>query len=143
MAIYEVGVIIILMEKSSKILLWVISLSVVAVILSTGYKFLIQKDYDFIVEAACDPLAEACFYRDCSEGDCPPNELEYYKTFLVPASDFPRCSDNSCAPECSSETIACEEIICDEAEGEDCSVVEEDEFLDSEDVPESLNSDSF
>lgn len=111
------------MERSSKLFLWIISLSVVAVVAVTGYKFLIQKDYDLIVEAACDHDSAICFHRDCNETECPPNGLEYYKTFSVAAADFPKCSDNSCVQECASGAVACEEIICDEENGDECAVV--------------------
>ena len=109
------------MERSSKLFLWIISLSVAAVIVATGYKFLIQKDYHFIVEAACDPSAESCYQRDCDTVECPPNELAYYKVFTVSAADFPQCSDNSCASECATGAIRCEEIACDQANGDKCT----------------------
>ncbi len=114
------------MEASSKALLWAISLSVVAVILSTAYLFLVLKNYDFVVEASCDPAAEeGCFYRDCSTGECPPNELEYYRVFLVSAKDFDSCSDNSCLKECTEGSIRCEEVTCDAEAGDDCTIIED------------------
>jgi hypothetical protein len=109
------------MEPSSKAFLSIMSFSIVAVIAATGYKFLIQKDYRFIVEAECDSSMEACFHRDCTETECPPNELEYYKTFSVAAADFPKCADNSCAAECARGAIRCEEIPCDADAGDECS----------------------
>lgn len=113
------------METSSKALLWAISLSVVAAISFTAYIFLVQKNYDFVVEASCDPAESTCYYRDCSTGECPPNEFEFYRTFIVPASDFEQCADNSCLTECTEETIACEEIICDPEVDEECTSVED------------------
>lgn len=109
------------METSNKIFLWLIALSVVAVILSTAYKFTLQKNYDFIVEASCDPTSEACFYRNCDDEECPPNGLENYKVFLINAADFQKCSDNSCTIQCSENSISCEEIICGESEEDICS----------------------
>lgn len=110
------------MEKSSKIFLWVISLSVLLVILSTGYKFLLKKNYDFLVEAPCDPASSTCYYRDCSNpDDCPPNGLENYRIFSLAASDFPKCTDNSCLNECTSAAIACEEVTCGEDEADECA----------------------
>lgn len=126
------------MERSGKIFLSVISLSVATVILVTGYTFLIQKDYNFIVEAACEPSSEICFHRDCSSGECPPNELAYYKTFLISAGDFRKCSDNSCAQECASTAIRCEEIVCDESAGEECSVIQKRALIEMEILEENF-----
>lgn len=123
------------MEKSTKVLLWALSLSVVAVILSTGYKFLVLKDYNFIVEAPCDPTREVCFTRDCSGGDCPPNELENYRIFAVPAGDFPKCADNSCLEECLSGLISCEEIVCGDDSEDEC--VEAEIVLEQEVIVEA------
>lgn len=114
------------METSSKALLLAISLSVVAAILSTAYIFLVAKNYDFTVEAPCDPAKTACFYRDCSLEECPPNKLEYYRTFLVHAADFAACSENSCLQEClEGGGIRCEEIPCDSYAGESCTMIED------------------
>lgn len=110
------------MNKPSKIFLALITLSVLLVIIATAYKFLWLKDYNFYVEAVCDPEIEICFYRDCSiPDDCPPNGLEHYRAFEVPAGDFSNCSDNSCLAECVSGKIQCNELICDESEGYECS----------------------
>lgn len=127
------------MERSGKVLLWVLFLSILAVISATGYKFLIQKDYDFVVEASCDSNTETCFYRDCSTGDCPPNGLEYYRVFLVNAADFESCSDNSCLKECEAGLFSCQEIMCGESEEDECSIPtapSEEEIFDTEDISE-------
>ncbi len=108
------------METSNKIFLWLVALSVVVVILSTAYKFTLQKNYDFVVEASCDPTSEVCFYRDCNEEECPPNGLEYYKTMLVSAADFSKCSDNSCTIQCTENKISCQEVVCGESENDTC-----------------------
>ncbi len=109
----------------NKIFLSVLMLSVVVVVVAAGYKFLWLKDYNFIVEAECDPTSENCFHRDCSNAeDCPPNGLENYRLFEVPASDFPKCMDSSCARECSKKSISCQEIDCGETESDECSVPE-------------------
>ncbi|HYF28763.1 MAG TPA: hypothetical protein VEA36_00145, partial [Candidatus Paceibacterota bacterium] len=56
---------------------------VVGAISWTAWLYLGEKEYPFIVEAACDPSVETCFHRACSDtsntGDCPPNALEDYK----------------------------------------------------------------
>lgn len=110
------------MDKWDKIFLWVLVLSVVAVIAATAYKFLFAKDYVFVVEAPCDPTTNTCFTRNCSiEDECPPNELGNYRMFNVKASDFGKCVDNSCSSECVSGQISCEEIMCGESEEDSCS----------------------
>ena len=95
--------------------------SVAVVIIATGYKFLIKKDYDFVVEAPCNPALTTCFQRDCNEEECPPNGLENFRVFTLKAYDFPKCSDNSCLQECTSKTISCAETICGESEEDVCS----------------------
>lgn len=110
------------MDKWDKIFLWIIALSVVAVITSTAYKFLFLKDYNFIVEAPCDPTKSTCFIRDCSNpDDCPPNGLSVYRQFNVKASDFGKCANNSCLNECLTGKIACAEIKCSESSGDTCA----------------------
>ena len=78
-----------------------------------------------MVEAECDPTESICFYRDCSTGECPPNEFEYYQTFSVAAGDFESCADETCGFECQNGSIMCEEIICDPEAEEDCTVIED------------------
>ena len=48
---------------------------------SSYYKYYYAKDYDFLVEASCNPEIEKCNFRDCeNEPDsCPPNGLSNYK----------------------------------------------------------------
>ena len=111
------------MKKSDKVFLSLFILSVIMVILGTFYNFFILKQYDFVVEAACDPETEECFYRDCEEEDaCPPNQLETYKIFTVPADRFGSCADNSCASLCQGdEASMCIETVCGETEGNECA----------------------
>ena len=90
-------------------------LFVVSFLLAIGasyYKYYYTKDYNYLVEAKCDPISKQCSFRDCeNEPDiCPPNNLSYYKGYYVKAYDFPKCSDNSCEIECESGTISCELI---------------------------------
>lgn len=78
-----------------------------------------------MVEASCDPTESICYYRDCSTGECPPNELEYYHVYLVGATDFEFCSDESCGNECRDGLIMCEEVACDLEVGDDCTAIED------------------
>lgn len=110
------------MEKSDKIFLWVIGLSVAGVIGATAYNFLFAQNYDFYIEASCDPTTQTCFERDCSEVDaCPPNNLSTYRAFYIKAADFKKCADNSCLMECTNSTIPCEELMCGESPEDICS----------------------
>ncbi len=85
------------------------------------YRYYYQKDYNYLVEASCDPITEKCFARDCSNpDDCPPNQFSSYKEYYVKAYDFPRCADNSCAATCASGDIKCESVPCDKKEGDVC-----------------------
>lgn len=119
------------MELSDKIVLGLITLSVIIVVAATSYRFLYARDYAFTVEAACDGESSICFYRDCSvESDCPVNNLENYKIYSISAKDFSNCSDNSCAKECSDGSIVCEETICSVEGGDDCTTGEDGEIND-------------
>lgn len=110
------------MDRSDKLFLGAIALSVAAVIGITAYNFLLLRNYDFVTEAECNPETENCFYRDCSEEDaCPPNGLEYYRVFTTSALDFRTCLTNSCLRKCTSGEIACEELVCDAEAGDTCS----------------------
>lgn len=105
----------------NKWLFIVISAMVLAAIANNFYTFYIQKNYSFTVEASCDPSAQSCYLRDCSTGECPPNELETYRVFDLKAADFARCSDDSCLTECTSGAIKCQEIPCGESADDSCS----------------------
>ncbi len=100
--------------------------SVLVFIFVIGINFYVlyfQKNYDFIVETACDPTKEECFERDCSEeGFCPPNNLSNFKRFSINAKDFKMCENEDCSQVCESEAGVCEQIACtpDEEFGEYC-----------------------
>lgn len=85
------------------------------------YRYYYTQNYDYIVEAPCDPAKEVCYTRDCSSDECPPNGLSNYKVFSVKAYDFPKCSDNSCEKECEKGMIACVSVPCGESESDDCT----------------------
>jgi hypothetical protein len=89
----------------------------------TAYtKYIFAKDYNFYIEAPCDPTLMTCFVRDCDDY-CPPNGLSTYRAYMVSASVFPDCIDNSCTNICLSGTTSslCEEIICSTEDGDSCS----------------------
>ncbi len=89
------------------------------------YKYYYTKDYDYIVEANCDPFIEICFSRDCSLPDeCPPNGLSNYKMFIVKGYDFNKCLDNSCEDECSNNLINCTTITCGDSDEDVCTTPE-------------------
>jgi hypothetical protein len=106
---------------SDKTLLTIISVFTLVAICSTAYIFLVQKEYDFVIESPCDPSTDTCFYRDCTVEECPPNGLEYYRIFSLSARDFATCADSSCLPECSTGAVACVETLCGESEEDVCA----------------------
>lgn len=112
------------MHISDRTFFATISLLVVVAVCATAYLFLVKEDYAFVVEAPCDPAQNTCFTRDCSGGECPPNELEQYRVFAVSAHDFPVCADNSCLQECTSGAIECVEYVCGESEEDECTETE-------------------
>lgn len=85
-------------------------------------KYLVAKDYIYLVEAHCDSKTEICHTRDCSNiDDCPPNNFTDYKLFEINALDYRKCYDNSCRFKCDMGTITCIEILCGESEDDKCS----------------------
>lgn len=115
-------------SKLNKIVLWIFFGLFFIAIASNFYHFFYTKNYDYLVEASCDPTVENCFFRDCEESpdDCPPNGLSYYKEYYVKAYDFKKCTDNSCAEQCMSGEIQCKPIECDSNSGDTCKGVGSD-----------------
>lgn len=101
--------------------------SLVFTFLTAYTKYIFAKDYSFYIEAPCDPSTMSCFVRDCDDY-CPPNGLDTYRAYMIPASIFPACTNNSCENVCLDETTThqCEEIQCDEEAGDSCSHAEEE-----------------
>ncbi len=101
-------------------------LSIVVLILPIGssfYKYYYTKNYDYLIEARCNPSIEQCFSRDCSIPDeCPPNALSDYKQYYVKAYDFLHCSDNSCEKECVEGLIKCTPILCGQSVDDICTI---------------------
>lgn len=109
-------------RKLSGILPWVFVGFVCLSFLIAGYQHIFAQNYDYLVEASCDPLIELCYARDCESGECPPNELMFYKIFALPASEFTSCDDNTCANMCAkSADSVCTEYPCSEENGDTCS----------------------
>ncbi len=112
-------------NRSNAILVTLFIISFALAIGASYYRYFYTKDYDYLVEASCDPLTEGCHYRSCENADdCPPNQLSVYKVYHVNAGDFARCADNSCKQECESGAIACEPIACDADAGDTCEPIE-------------------
>lgn len=85
------------------------------------YLYLYAEKYDFIIEASCDPATQECYTRDCSGGDCPPNELSTYRVFRVPATTFDTCTDNGCTGVCTALNSPCLEIACSTQSAQSCA----------------------
>lgn len=124
----------------------VIGLCTVVVIVVAFYNFFFQKNYDFIVEIACDPITEVCLERDCANPeDCPPNQLTLFKRYALNADDFKLCENEDCTNVCMSGIIECELLECveDPDYGETCTNLEtyEPRSLQSEDSTEEIATD--
>lgn len=83
----------------------------VAVVMSF-YTYFFTKNYDFLVEAPCHTSFQQCYVRDCSAGECPPNNLSSYSLYRVPAGLFGSCTDNGCLNICTQGNTACKNIPC-------------------------------
>ena len=115
-----------LINKPSASLRYLLFLFVIALVIGIPFavafnKYYYTKNYDYIIETPCDPSKEACYTRDCSAEECPPNGLSNYKVFSVKAYDFAKCSDNSCKKECEGGLIVCVAIPCGESESDSCT----------------------
>jgi len=107
--------------KFTKTFFFVVAVLTLSIIAGNLYTFYLKKDYQVTVEVPCD-LGQLCFVRDCSGDECPPNELEQYQMFTLSASDFDRCSGDSCESFCKAGMNRCEEMVCDEEAGDVCSI---------------------
>ena len=87
-------------------------------ITASAFRYLYFTAYAFHIEAPCVRTDDTtCFVRDCDEY-CPPNGLELYQVFEIPAVIFHDCADNSCSNICPSAD--CTPILCD-PEFDQCS----------------------
>jgi hypothetical protein len=105
----------------NKWLFTVIAAITIAAIANNFYIFYIKKDYNFTVEASCNSEINTCYVRDCSTGDCPPNNLQEYRVFSLKAVDFDKCTDDSCLQQCTTSEIQCTEIKCGESLEDTCT----------------------
>ena len=106
------------------IFLYALLAGCVVAICAAFYFFYFKKDYEFIVEVACDPRRETCFHRDCTNPDnCPPNQLSDFKRYSLNAVDFKRCDNENCSLACVDGRVDCSPIECveDLEAGESCS----------------------
>jgi len=99
---------------------WILLAATLIAIFVSLYIYLFGQRYDFLIEAPCNVATQECYVRDCSEGDCPPNELSSYRVFIVPAATFDSCTDNSCANVCSPDNSPCTEVMCSAQEDVQC-----------------------
>jgi len=100
--------------RSQPVVLWLLLLSVVLAVGYSFYKYEYIQSFQYTVEASCDPAQQVCYQRDCSAGDCPPNDLDTFRVFTIPASEFENCADDSCTNICPSTDHQCTEIMCSE-----------------------------
>lgn len=99
----------------------IISILLIAPLFMAFYKYYLTKNYDYIVEASCDPFSEICYTRDCTIEECPPNGFSSFKVFYIKAFDFAKCSNNSCDKECLEGLIECEQVQCGKSEDDNCT----------------------
>jgi len=104
-------------------IIMIVSTLLLSFVSLTAYtKYIFAKDFNFIVEVFCNQEEEVCFVRDCDEY-CPPNGLETYSVFEIPAHLYSSCTSNSCENICLAEdsSYLCTRIICDNENGDVCS----------------------
>ncbi len=96
----------------------ILILMIVSATTASYTRFVLAKDYKFQIEAPCDNTTEECFQRSCDEY-CPPNGLELYRVFSMPAKYYSQCTDNSCLNVCEHKG-KCTEITCSVGNGDSC-----------------------
>ncbi len=83
-------------------------LVIAAVLVFPLKRFVLDRNFSYIVEVPCDAQKEACLYRDCAADECPPNQLSDYKRLRISAKDFEMCQSESCYVECQTQKFSCE-----------------------------------
>lgn len=84
----------------------------------TFWRIVIEKDYQIVAEASCDPVIESCFYYegvtcDGTDSECVPEAAYDYKLISKKAANIYTCEQ-------TEEKVGCsEELSCLEGE-EDC-----------------------
>ncbi len=114
--------------KENNVFLYLLLGGCLIAIAACFYFYYFKKDYEFVVEVACDTTKETCIQRDCTnEDNCPPNQLSDFKRYNINAGDFDACTNENCAQACEEKIIPCKPIECveDFTAGESCSTLEE------------------
>lgn len=93
---------------SDKVFFFFSLLMIAVAIFVSINKFYITKNYDFFVEVSCEEGEEGCLSRNCEIEECPPNGLEHYKEYSLPAKDFELCENEDCTELCK-QTDICQE----------------------------------
>lgn len=120
------------MNKSGKIVLVVIILSILVVVGFKYKQFFLDKDFSVIVHASCDPATESCFRIAC-DGECEESSVIFsdgspYKKIELPHSKAPMCitTDMTCLDfSCSADDTDCTTTYCADdtlEEGEECVI---------------------
>lgn len=98
-------------------------LSLCIAVIGSLFRFVYLKNFTVIIEHPCNSELDSCFVRDCSQGDCLPNELPEYKKVSIDAYSYDMCysldgcidfcnSSKSCTVTfCTPETEECDDQI--------------------------------
>ncbi len=110
------------MPKIRHFLLCFIYVLVVITIVSSYYRFVVNRDFLVTYEVACDPLTTSCF-RGCGDETCvdtyPYALVErpaYLLTNICPNAQADCLISSTCQPQEQS----CHTIFCDSVLGNDC-----------------------
>ena len=112
--------------------------SVLCAVVFSLYKYWYTENFFFQIEAACTTDITQCFTRSCDEGDCPPNDLETYNMYRLPAKEFAQCEDNGCANLCGAgKSPSCALIPCTDDGESSCGTKETETSTETEQSIES------
>ena len=104
-------------NKKSPLFFGIILFFLLSALAGSYYIFYVSKDYDFTFNDDCDPALQTCYIGE---------DESTYRVFHLSAHDFDACSaTGTCVAQCEAGSLACEEIMCSEDDGNTCSIPEE------------------
>jgi len=107
------------MEKSTKIILAIIGITILIVVGIKYVQFYVNKDFTFQTQVDCDPAVESCF-QVLEDNQDPETGIIYYdgspyKYVEMPAALAPTCLEETTCPEFTCESVGeeCATYYCD------------------------------
>lgn len=83
----------------SKVLFVMGAAIIIASLFMVYNRYIVSRDYDLLIQVACDPQLESCFVGECdheNDSRCEGEATRYYKVAFKKAYEFPpaECTEN-------------------------------------------------